>query len=166
VGAAVGSSFTQIHNEFARRMTPRLYATLNGKKPNPLPIAPEDVIREQLHPGDVEDLVCAFLQVRHSYMVLPGSHLPNTPAYEQVLISRDNGQRAIFQVKSGDRPVDLEQLRKAAGDDALAFAYSTTGNYPGSREGIHIIGDEELLEFMNEHPQFLPARLRRLLEWT
>jgi hypothetical protein len=100
-------------------------------------------------------------------MVLPGSHLPSTPTYEQVLISRNDGHHAIFQVKSGDTPVDLKQLRSAAADDALAFAYSTTGKYvPPKVEGVHIIGEEELLGFMREQAQFLPARLRRLLEWA
>jgi hypothetical protein len=122
------------------------------------------VVRELLHPLDVEDLVFAFLQIRHNYMVLPGSHLPNTPAYEQVLISRDDGHRAIVQVRTGGTPDKLGHLRKAAADDARAFAYSTTDKYVGKREGIEIIGEEELLEFMSRKPQFLPARLRRLLE--
>jgi hypothetical protein len=161
-----GSSFTQIHSEFARMMSPRLYAQLKGRKPEPLRLTPAVVVRELLHPLDVEDLVFAFLQIVHDYIVLPGSHLPSTPAYEQVLISRRNGRRAIVQVKTGGTPVKLGQLRKAAADDARAFAYSTTGRYVGKREGIHIISEQRLLKFMNEQPQFLPARLRRLLEWT
>lgn len=63
---------------------------------------------------------------------LPGSHLPNTPAYEQVLISRDDGHRAIVQVKTGGTPVKLGHPRKAAADDARAFAYSTSDKYVGN----------------------------------
>jgi hypothetical protein len=74
-------------------------------------------------------------------MVLPGSHRSDTPAYEQVLISRDDGHRAIVQVKTGATSVDLEQLRKAAANDARAFAYSATDTYVGKRVGIHIIGE-------------------------
>jgi hypothetical protein len=137
-----------------------------GTQPEPLELTPADVVREMLHPLGVEDLICTFLQVRHNYIVLPGPHRPDTPAYEQVLISREDGHRAIVQVKTGHTAVDLELLRKAAADDARAYAYSTTGRYLGERGRTHIITEDELLEFASEQPQFLPARVRRAFEYT
>jgi hypothetical protein len=161
-----GTSFHEIHSKPARQLSARLYAELTGKQPQPLDLTQAEVVRELLHPLDVEDLVCVFLQVRQNYIVLPGSHRSDTPAYEQVLISRIDGHRAIVQVKTGATPVDLELLREAAADDARAFAFSTTGTYTGDRSGIAIIEEDELLAFATEHEQVLPTRVRRAFEYS
>jgi hypothetical protein len=159
-------SFHEIHSWPARLLSDRLYDELMGKQPQPLELTEADVVRDLLHPLDVEDLVSLFLQVRHNYMVLPGSHRSDTPAYEQVLISRDDGHRAIVQVKTGATPVDLKLLREAAGNDARSFAYSTTSSYTGSRRGIAIIAEDELLAFASEHEQVLTTRVRRAFEYS
>jgi hypothetical protein len=49
----------------------------------------------------------------------------------------------------------------AYADEIVQIAREVFGK---GRKGIEIIGEEQLLEFMSEKPQFLPARLRRLLE--
>jgi len=147
-------------------MSVRIYDELTGKQPEPLELSQAEVVRELLHPVDVEDLVCTFLQVTRNYMVLPASHRSDTPAYEQVFISRGDGHRAIVQVKTGDTAVDLELLREAAGDDARAFAYSTTNKYAGPPGPVHIIGEHELLAFAREQPQFLPPRVRRMFAYS
>jgi hypothetical protein len=165
--AGRGTSFHRIHNEGAQKLTVRLYDQLTGKQPQPLELTEAEVVRDILHPLDVEDLICVFLQVRHNYIVLPGSHRSDTPAYEQVLISRDDGHRAIVQVKSGDTSVKIGLLRKAAADDARAFAYSTTGRYSRrDRSGISVITEDELLAFAREHEEVLPARVRRAFEYS
>ena len=161
------TSFHRIHGEGAQKLSARLYDLLTGKQPQPLELTEGEVLRDILHPLDVEDLVCVFLQVRHNYIVLPGSHRSSTPVYEQVLISREDGHRAIVQVKTGGTSVDLELLRQAAApDDARAFAYSATGSYPEDASGISIIAEDELLAFAREHEQVLPARVRRAFEYT
>jgi hypothetical protein len=163
--AGRGTSFSQIHSSTARLMSVRVFDELTGAQPQPLSLSRADVVRELLHPLDVEDLVCTFLQVREDYLVLPGSHRSDTPAHEQVLVSRADGHRAIVQVKTGDTFVDLELLRAAAADDTRAFAYSTTGKYLGDPKGVQIIDEDELLEFACDTPQFLPRRVRRAFEY-
>jgi hypothetical protein len=163
--AGRSTSFHEIHDSLAQQLSIRLYDKLMGKKPAPLELTEAQVLRE-LHPFDAEDLVCVFLQVRHNYIVLPGSHRSNTPVYEQLLISRDDGHRAIFQVKTGNKQVDLRSLRKAAGTDARAFAYSTTGAYSGDKRGLSVIEDDELLAFAKRYEQYLPKRVRRAFEYS
>jgi hypothetical protein len=98
--------------------------------------------------------------------VLPASHRSDTPAYEQLLISREDGHRAIFQVKTGNTPVDLQSLRKAAAKDARAYAYSTTGAYSGNKRGLCIIGEDELLAFARQHEHYLPERVRNAFRYS
>ena len=166
------SSFHEIHTPpgaprpVSRLLSVRLYDTLMGREAEPLELTQAEVIRELLDPFDAEDLVCVFLQIRHNYIVLPASHRSGTPAYEQLLISRDDGRRAIFQVKTGYEPVDLPSLRRVAARDARAFAYSTTGTYSGSKPGISIIEEDELLAFARQHEQYLPERVRRAFEYS
>ena len=69
-------------------------------------------------------------------------------------------------MKTGDEPVDLQTLRKAAGKDARAFAYSTTGAYSGVKRGIFIIEEDELLAFARQHEQYLPERVRSAFEYS
>lgn len=164
-GQGWDSSFSQIHNMTARHLSVRLYDDLMGNQPEPLELTPSEALRELLDPIDAEDLVATFLQARRNYMVMPASHRPDTPAYEQVLISREDGHRAIIQVKTGNSAVDLGLLRKAAGDDARAFAYSTTGRYSGDPGNVEILDEEQLLGFVREQPQFLPRRVRRWFEY-
>jgi hypothetical protein len=164
--AGRNTSFHEIHNALARLLSIRLYDTLMGKAPEPLELTQAEVVRELLDPFDAEDLVCVFLQVMHNYIVLPASHRSDTPTYEQLLISRDDGHRAIFQVKTGNTPVDLQSLRKAAANDAHAFAYSTTGAYSGDKRGLSIIEEDELLTFARQQDQYLPDRIRRAFEYS
>jgi hypothetical protein len=143
-------------------LSSRLYEELTGRQPAPLELTPAEVVRDILHPLEVEDLFCVFLQFSHNYIVLPGSHRSDTPAYEQVLISRDDGHRAIVQVKTGTRAVNLDLLREAANNDARAFAYSSTGTYRGDTTGISIIAENELLAFARQHERSSPRAFAML----
>jgi hypothetical protein len=123
---------------------------------------PLDILRSMLDPFDVEDLVYVYLQAVRDWLVLPASRNTSTATYEYVLVHRTTRQLAIAQVKTGASAVQMNRLSRAAGEDHVAFAYSTEGRYEGSGDGrITVIGDEDLLSFVSNCPQLLPPRVRR-----
>ena len=60
---------------------------------------------EFMSDADVENLVFVSLQVC-GWHVLPGTGSATTASYEFVLVNRDNGERAVVQVKSGNTWID------------------------------------------------------------
>ena len=155
-----GSSFSRIHDEAAQRYSHRLYDSLLGRGERVIAPSPEEVLVSLLAPFDVEDLVFVYMQVERGYLVLPGSRRTDTAAYEYVLLHPGTREQAVVQVKTGSSAVDLEQLKKAAGSDHRAYAFSTTGSYTGSGSGVELISSERLLEFMSERPEVLPPRVK------
>ena len=76
------------------------------------------------------------------------------------MIHRDSRRRGIVQVKTGNTPVDLDELDKAARDDGTdSFAYASCGIYTGNGSAQKIT-NEELLAFVQDNPDLMPARVR------
>jgi len=161
-----GSSFSRIHDDGARLLTPYLWEKLHGRPLPDLAITPAEVLASHLDPYDVEDLVYVWLQVVRGYIALPRARQRDTPAYEWTMIHRATGRRGIVQVKTGSEPVDLQALAKARVDDETdTFAFATCGSYVGHASLVHkLITKEELLSFAAEHPEFLPVRVRTWFE--
>ena len=137
-----GSSFSRIHDEPARRYSHRLYDSLLGRGERVAAPSPEEVLASLLAPFDLEDLVFVYMQVERGYLVLPGSRRTDTAVYEYVLPHPSTREQAMVQVKTGSSAVDLEQLKKAAGGDHKAYAFSTTGSYTGSGSGVELLSSK------------------------
>ncbi len=155
-----GSSFSRIHDESARQYSHRLYDQLLERGERVSTPTPEEVLGSLLAPFDVEDLVFVYLQVKCGYLVLPGSRRTDTAAYEYVLLHPDTREQAVVQVKTGASAVDLERLKRAAGSDHKAYAFSTTGSYTGRDSGVELISSESLLDLMKARPEVLPPRVK------
>ena len=160
----VGQSISRIHDDAARLLTPQLWQRLHGQPQEPLGMSPGDVIEKLLDPYDVEDLIDVWLQVAGGYVALPRSRQRDTPAHEFPMFDRTTGRRGIVQVKTGNVPVDLEQLRRAAGDHTDVFAYATSNRYEGDRDGVRIIRTADLVEFIEQHPLVIPPRVTTWLD--
>lgn len=160
--AGQGQTFSEIRSESGRIFSHRLWAEL-ADEPIELPQPTEaGVLCDYLDPFDVEDLVYAYLQVAHDYIVLPASRRTDTPTYEYALVHRQSGVLAVVQVKTGRTPVDVALLARTAGHDRAAYAYSTSGSYAGDDGGrVQRITDDELLDFVRTSPQLLPPRVKR-----
>lgn len=162
-----GSSFSEIHSQLAQAYSNWLFAQLTGESVDIPTFRNVDVLAGLLDPYDVEDLVYVYLQVARNYLVIPASRRTDTAAYEYALINRETKRLAVVQVKTGTPSVDLDQLASTAGDDRDAFAYSTTGNYEGrGGDRVHRLTDQQLLRFARSHPDLLPPRVRRWLEFA
>ena len=165
----VGTSFSRISDENARRITGWLWEKLHGRLLPPLGITPYDVLTSHLDPYDVEDLVYVWLQIAKNYAVLPKARQRDMPAYEWTMIHRKTGRPAIAQVKTGSTPVDLTQLAQAAkhNPDMDTFAYATSECYEGDRSLVtEVIQAKQLLNFANRHADLLPPRARTWFELT
>ena len=67
----IGSSFSRIHDEHARRFTTYLWKKVHGLPLPALNLSPVDVLTSLLDPYDVEDIVYIWLQVAKGYVALP-----------------------------------------------------------------------------------------------
>lgn len=159
VGTA--DSFSRIHDLSARTVTPYLWEKLHGREPPPLRITAREVLESHLDPYDVEDLVYLWLQLERGYLAFPRARRPDTPAYEWTMINRETHRKGIVQVKTGQTPVDIDELVTAADTDTDTFAFSTAGLYHGDRNRLtEVITSDALLRMASEEPYLLPARIR------
>lgn len=161
-----GSSFSRIHDDPARSLTPYLWEKLHGRSLPDLNITPEEILASHLDPYDVEDLVYVWLQVSRNYVALPRSQQRDTPAYEWTMLHRETGRRCIVQVKTGADHVNLAALAEARADDDIdTFAFAASETYDGDRDAItEIIEGRDLLALADSRPELLPARVRTWFE--
>jgi hypothetical protein len=159
-------SFSRINDEGARLLTPYLWDKLHGRPLPKLDLTPREVLTSHLDPYDVEDLVYVWLQVERGFVALPRARQRDTPAYEWSMLHRHTRRRGIAQIKTGSTPVDLTELGAAVTDETTdTYAYATSGAYVGDTAAVtHVIQDADLLEFVAQHPDLLPARVRTWFE--
>jgi hypothetical protein len=160
-----GATLQRVADPPARRLTRVLFARATGlPEPAGAPTL-EQVLHSLLGAYDLEDLLAVYLQAEHGYMALPASRRTDTPGYEYVLCHRDDGHRAVVQVKSGDARVDLSRLPVDSVD--RAFAYAAGGGYDGPRaRNLEIVEDGPLLRFMRERQRLLPPRVAEWVNYT
>lgn len=161
-----GQSFSRIHDDAARLLTPYLWEKLHDRPLPDLAITPAEVLASNLDPYDVEDLVYVWLQVARGYVALPRARQRDTPAYEWTMIHRDTRQRGIVQIKTGSEPVDLQALADArVDDDTATYAFATCGQYLGDQALVtEVIAADDLLAFVATESDLLPLRIRTLFE--
>jgi hypothetical protein len=162
----VGMSFSRINDEGARLLTPYLWEKLHNRPLPQLALSRREVLASHLDPYDVEDLVYIWLQVERGFIALPRARQRDTPAYEWSMLHRDTRRRGIVQIKTGSTPVDLAELAAAVTDPTTdTYAYATSGTYAGDAAAVtEVIEDGDLLGFVAQHPDLLPARIRTWFE--
>ena len=119
-----------------------------------LPVTGEVIpdLFEFMSDADIENLVFVYLQF-FGWYVLPGTRTATTAHYEFVLVSRESGERAVVQVKSGHTGIDASQY---AGEEK-AFLFAASGSYGAQiSSNVVIITREDLNSFMRRMPQLLP----------
>jgi hypothetical protein len=64
-------------------------------------------------------------------------------------------------VKTGQTPVDIEELVAAADADTDTYAFSPAGVYKGDAALLtEVISSDDVLQMAREEPYLLPARIR------
>jgi len=97
---------------------------------------------------------------------VPSSCKRSTVGYEYFLRHRENGTTAVAQIKKGK--VDLDQSRYGVGQQGVdrVFLFTTNGNYVGEEdESVVCLQPEALTAFAEQHPAWMPPRIRFWMEW-
>lgn len=124
-----------------------------------------EMLEGLLHWRDVKDLVIAYLQAERGYIAIPGSRGSGTSTYELVLVDPLDGSQVLPQVKSGNEPVDLDDLARAKERNpqgSAVIAYSVKGCYRGRSADVERITTADLLHFASRKPNSLPPLVREL----
>jgi len=115
---------------------------------------------EFMSDADIENLLFVYLQFLGWY-VLPGTRTTTTAHYEFVLIDRENGDRAIIQVKSGHTGIDAVQYK----GKEKTFLFAASGSYGAEiPSNVVIINREELYGFIGSNPKLLPHAVNTWIE--
>lgn len=159
------TSFSRMWDEGARVYTAWPWEKLHGRDPAPLSFTHIEIL-QQLEPYDLEDLVYTWMQVSEDYLALPNARRTDTPAYEWTMLNRKTFVAAKVQVKSGSQAVDLDALAATATDaETVLFACSASGKFTGHpHREVRCISPAELVEFVHDHKQLLPPRVRTWFE--
>lgn len=110
-----------------------------------------------------EDIAALYLQAVLDYVLVPNSVKMSTLAYEGVLYHRITGEKAVFQVKSGDREIDLAELAKL--DCVVYVAASDVARPTVLPANVRWIARDQLRTFVTTHKHILPERVRRCMDW-
>jgi hypothetical protein len=77
------------------------------------------------------------------------------------MVNRTTHRKGIVQVKTGQTPVNINELVGAADTDTDTYAFSTAGLYRGDPALLtEVISSEDVLQMARDEPYLLPARIR------
>lgn len=118
---------------------------------------PEAGLFSLLGSETVEDVVFIYLQLR-GWLVVPHSRKIDTMGFEYLVIERNNGTRAIVQVKTGDTPLFLSDY----GGLGKVFLFQANGRYIGESLGnVECLDPSEMLCFVAENLKLMPGVVQR-----
>lgn len=153
------SAVQKVHDDIACNYSQLRYNDLSGKN-DYQPTFKEtgkDFLKSCLSDQDWEDLVGLYLQVKKGYYLIPTTCKKDTIAYEFVLRHRDDGEKAVVQVKTGNEKLEatdyaiLDKVSKvflldlrAEKDDTLDFP------------NVERLLAEELDAFAREYVKLMP----------
>ena len=147
-------------NRKALAVSEILYNEIKGEKVYHPPKLKRDLFHF-LAPEDVEDLVGLYLQVIEKLVVIPSTSKKSTSPVEFLMISRETGEEAGVQVKTGDQAISLNNYK----DPITYYFFQENGKPKGVPASNHIfITKKQLLDFANDNLGLLPKGIRRLVE--
>ena len=121
----------RIYDEHAARCSASLFHELTGDLGEHRPTL-EEVLTGYLEDRDVQNLVCAYLQWKYGYLVMPPARRPGIAEWEVVL--RDSYRReAIVRAKHGSSPVPRDAASLPRGWIDEVFVFSPAGSYGPDR---------------------------------
>ena len=110
---------------------------------------------------ETEDLVFVYLQ-RKGWYVVPNSRKGNTLRFEFMLTDSRTGEKALTQVKSGDKRLNIDDY---AEEQWHIFLFQANGLYDGRpRENVTCITRDELANFLQKNTVLLPQSFQTKLE--
>ena len=115
-----------------------------------------------LDPEETEDLVFLYLQSRGWYVV-PNSRKGNTLRFEFMLAHSETNEKAVTQVKTGDRRLNFDDYADDARHRRI-FLFQSNGHYDGQgADRVESISRGELASFLRDRIDLFPQTFRTKL---
>lgn len=128
----------------------------------------EDNIFELLHPKDVEEVVCLYLQKELRYYVYTNTTRKDMETYECVMVKNDGNHRAYVQVKTGGVSLDGSNAKYAelAKDGNKVYLFTADDSKCSCTDGQKIIHveTEKIREFTKQNKHLLSEKIKHWLE--
>ncbi|REL32985.1 hypothetical protein DYD21_14310 [Rhodohalobacter sp. SW132] len=113
-----------------------------------------------IHSDDCEDIIGLYLQSKGYYMI-PSSCKKSTVNFEYVLKHKEDGHKAVAQVKKGKVDLNFNNYSEL---DAKVYLFTTKGKYLGKpSSNISVIEKEVLQDFVDKNYEILPNKIQTWL---
>lgn len=155
------AALQRIRNDGCLQYSEHLYNALTGTPHYPDRAAKEELL-DFLQPEDVEEVVSLYLQLEKGYLIYSSTNKLSTQTYEFVAVARDGSHKAYPQVKTGGEPLDGDNYRALLAGEDKVFLFTAGGKYTNTA-GMEVIDKQELTDFITEHKNIMPGRIRQWL---
>jgi len=168
VPAAIVGRFTgwwviqRIYDEQAARRSASLFAELTAVPGGYHPTL-DEVLTTYLDDGEVQKLVCVYLQRRHGYLVRPCGRRPGLAPWEYVLRD-DAGREALVRARRGFSCVPRDPCSLPTDAVDLVYVFSPTGTYgPNPASNVVELEYDDVVEFMRRERWSVSATVEQWL---
>lgn len=116
----------------------------------------DEVLADRLDDGELENLVCVYLQNRHGYMLRPPSRLSGEVHAGPVFRDADH-REAVVCARGGHAPVPRDSQSLLTGAVDRVFVFSPTDTYgPDPAPNVIEIDHAEIIDFIRSERWSLP----------
>lgn len=155
-----GYSIQRIHDRSTRTYSQHLWNGCADRQIYEVDITDFPNIFAMLDPEETEDLVFLYLQSQGWYVV-PNSRKGNTLRFEFMLTHSETGEKALTQVKTGERPLNVDCY---ANDPQRIFLFQSNENYEGQcADNVECISRCDLADFLRDQIRLFPESFRTKL---
>jgi hypothetical protein len=105
---------------------------------------------------DLEDVIGLYLQTENNLLVYPSTCKIDTKLTEFIMVSREQGQKAFLQVKSGSASIDLNTDVYKEIDDPFYF-FCVSQKYLGiKKNNFNLLQKENIRQFIFANKMIMP----------
>ncbi len=151
----------QVHDKMVNKYSQALYNTFSKKEHYKVVWDQgHDFLKSALSADDWEDLAGLYLQSQLGYLLIPSTCKKSTLKYEFVLLDRENGERAVIQVKSGKTSISPKDFKKLADqEETIIFMLDSVAQEDDSVGNIRRLLADEVLQFAREYRHLMPEKI-------
>ena len=109
-----------------------------------------------------EDVIFIYLQTKN-WLIMPHSRKRTTMSYEFMAINRTTSERAVVQVKTGNTPLNRDELKGFAD---RVFLFQANGIYHGSAvPSVCCLMPEEIENFIRTNIAIMPGVVQKWVKY-
>lgn len=171
----------RVADEKAIKILKMLYNKAIGEEEFKIEPIKKDEFIDLLQSEDLEELVSIYLQVEKDYLLYSSSNKLDTQSYEFVMVHRSGKNKAIAQVKQGDKTeVDLglfdQAVQSSQERKELLKIYICDPSSKGLQKNtllngsnyckIYRLSEKVLLDFFVQNTHIMPERMLTMYEYV